>query len=304
MLKIISVLISSILVLSACGSKRAPAAVKPTTEVSAAIATELVPEEEIEDLELTFDSAAQPVSTEVRLLTPNTLTACIAAPYPPFAYSKQSDGEDLSGIDVDVVTAIASNNKLTPAFVETPFEEIFKALSDQKCDVIASAVPISEPRKRTHEFTTPYFRMSQSILVRIAQLSAYPSLEKLQGKTVGAQRATVGMERLQRDAKPLGILVKEFAGRFEMLEALKKGEIEAIVGDSSLNGFDAEESDGLFVVSALLSGGEEDYALVVDPTNPVLTKTLDSSLQRLSDRDLLRKIVVRYIGRRAMSAKP
>jgi ABC-type amino acid transport substrate-binding protein len=299
MVRIVCVLISGGLVLAGCGSKKTPAA-KPTTEVSAAIVTEFVPEEE---LELTFDSAAQPVSTEVRLITPNTLTACVASPYPPFAYSKQSDGEDLSGIDIDVVTAVASNNKLTPAFVEIPFEEIFKALTDQKCDVIAAAVPITISRKRAYEFTTPYFRMSQSLLVRTAQLSTYTSLETLRGKLVGAQPATVGMERLQRDAKQFGIVVKEFAGRFDMLESLKKSEIEAVIGDSPVNGFDAEESNGSLVVSALLTGGEEDYALVVDPTNPILTNTLDSSLQRLADRDLLRKIVMRYIGSRAMSAK-
>jgi polar amino acid transport system substrate-binding protein len=260
--------------------------------------TEFVPEEQ---LELTFDSAAQPVSTEVRLVTPNTLTACVASPFPPFAYSKQSDGEDLSGIDVDVVTAVASNNKLTPAFVETPFDGIFKALTERKCDVIASAVPITEARKRTYEFTVPYFRMAQSILVRSAQLTTYTSLETLRGKTVGTQRATAGMELLQRDTKQSGLLVKEFASRFEMLEALKNGEVDAVVGDSPLNGFDAEESNGSLAVAALLAGREEEYALVVDPTNPVLTKTLNSSLQRLTDRDLLRKIIVRYIGSRAMS---
>jgi ABC-type amino acid transport substrate-binding protein len=137
--------------------------------------------------------------------------------------------------------------------------------------------------------------------VRTAQLSTYTSVETLRGKTVGAQRATIGMAQLQRDSKKFGVVVKEFAGRFEMLESLKKSEIEAIIGDSPVNGFDSEESNGSFVVSALLAGGEEDYALVVDPTNPILTKTLNSSLQRLADRDLLRKIVVRYIGSRAMS---
>jgi polar amino acid transport system substrate-binding protein len=282
-------------VVSGCTTPKKPTP-KPVAEVSAAVVTEFVPEEE---LELTFDSAALPVSTEVRLITKGTLTACVASPYPPFLYSKQSDGEDLSGIDVDVVTAIATNNKLTPAFVETPFEGIFEALTKQKCDVIASAIPITNSRKRTHEFTTPYFRMSQSILARTSQLSTYVSLETLRGKVVGVQRSTIGVELLRANSAKLGLVVKEFAGRFEMLEALKTNAIEAIVGDSTLNGFDAEESNGALVVSALIDGGGEEYALVVDPTNPILTKTLNSSLARMAERDLLRKIAVRYVGSRA-----
>jgi polar amino acid transport system substrate-binding protein len=291
------------LTVSGCTSPKKPTP-KPVAEVSAAVVTEFVPEEE---LELTFDSAALPVSTEVRLITKGTLTACVAPPYPPFLYSKQSDGEDLSGIDVDVVTAIATNNKLTPAFVETPFEGIFEALTKQKCDVIAAAIPITNSRKRTHEFTTPYFRMSQSLLVRTGQLSTSTSLETLRGKVVGVQRSTIGSELLRIDSTKLGLTVKEFAGRFEMLEALKTNAIEAIVGDSALNGFDAEESNGTFVVSSLIGGGDEEYAMVVDPTNPILTKTLNSSLARMAERDLLRKIAVRYIGRRAVApliAKP
>jgi polar amino acid transport system substrate-binding protein len=289
--------------LSACTStpKRAPDATSPVAEVSEAIVTEVEPEEE---LELTFDSAAQPVSTEVRLVTSGTLTACVDSPYAPFLYSKQSDGEDLSGIDVDVVTAIASNNKLTPVFVEVPFETIFDALKRGTCDVVASAVPATPLRKRTFDFSTPYFRMSQSLLVRSGQLATFSSLDALSGKFVGVQTATIGADRVRSEAPNTGVLIKEFAGRREMLSELKAGKIDAVLADSSINGFDAEESDGALVVSALLSGGEEDYSLVIDPTNPVLTETINRSLQRLTERGLLRKIAIRYVGSRALSPLP
>jgi polar amino acid transport system substrate-binding protein len=289
--------------LASCTStpKRQAEVTTPIAEVSAAVVTEVEPEE---DLELTFDSAAQPVSTEVRLITKDTLTACVDSPYAPFLYSKQSDGEDLSGIDVDVVTAIASNNKLTPAFVEVPFETIFTALKDGRCDIVASAVPSTPLRKRAFDFSDPYFRSSQSVLVRTAQFTTYPSLQSLNGKYVGVQAATLGADRIRAEAPNTGVLIKEFPGRREMLAELKAGNIEAVLADSAINGYEAEESDGAFVVSALLTGGEEDYSLVVDPTNPVLTETINKSLQRLTERGLLRKILIRYIGSRAVNRLP
>lgn len=263
----------------------------PSTTVSPSTTEALIAQDE-----LTFDSAAQPISTEVRLITSDTLTACVDSPYPPFAYSQQSDGEDLSGIDIDIITALATNNKLAVTFVETPFEGIFDALMSGKCDVIAAAVPVTPDRSRTYEFTNPYFRMSQSLLVRSADSSAFASVSSLRGKSVGVQRATVGSLHAKRLEAAVGITVQEFPGRFEMLNALRDAKIDVILGDVSANGFDAHESDGRLAVSGLLKGDEENYAFVVSPSNPVLAQTLNSSIQRVDERGLLRKIYVRHIG--------
>lgn len=259
-------------------------------------ATVSLPEPPNEELELTFDSAAQPVSTEVRLVSPGLLTACVDSPFPPFAYSQQSDGEDLSGIDIDLITAIASNNKLGVAFVETAFDRIFDSLNNGTCDVVAAAVPVSDVHKRAYEFTNPYFQMSQSLLVRVGDRATLNSIASLRGKKVGVQRATLGELRARELQSSSGFFTQQFSGRFELLAALRDASVDAIIGDVSANGFDAHESDGVLVVSARLRGGEENYAFVVSPTNPVLTKTMNDSLARLNERGLPRKIFARHIG--------
>ncbi len=278
-------------VLVSPSSEKSTVSQPPTTNSASTTTTPLN-----EELELTVDSAAQSVSTGVRLISPGTLTACVDSPFPPFAYSQQSDGEDLSGIDVDIITALASNNKLQVAFVETPFDGIFDALTNGKCDVIAAAVPVSTGRKRTYDFTNPYFLMSQSLLARSADQASLASIGSLRGKIVGVQRATLGALRAKKLQASAGLTVQEFPGRFEMLDALRDSNIDVILADVSANGFDAHESDGRLAVSARLAGDEENYAFVVSPTNPVLTETLNNSIQRVRDRGLLGKIYARHIG--------
>lgn len=275
-------------------SQTAPAPVPSPGTLNATIAPSN-DGEFFDDNELTFDSGARPVSTEVRLKTAGVLTACVDSPFPPFLYSKQSDGEDLSGIDVDLVTALATNNKLTPAFVETPFNKAFEALNAGTCDVIASAVTITDERKRTYEVSVSYFTVRQSILMGSGD-SPFRSTADLRGKTVGVQTATPAVIAMKDDR----ISVTEFRGRADMLTALRDGAIDAIVADSSINGFDARLSGGDLVVSALLAGTDEQYGFLVAKDNPVLRSTLDESLTRLSNRGLLRKVVERYIDRAAV----
>jgi ABC-type amino acid transport substrate-binding protein len=270
----------------------------PIVEPSEALASEPIP---LNDDELTFDSGARPVSTDVRLKTPGVLTACVDSPFPPFLYSKQSDGEDLSGIDVDLITALATNNQLTPAFVETPFDGVFDALDAGTCDVIASSVAITDDRKRAFDFTEPYFTVRQSVLMRSVGADgtvgpAIRSLDELRGKNVVVQTATPATILLSK----AGVKATEYRGRAEMIKALDAGTVDAIVADSSVNGFDAHESDGAFVVTALL-GDSEHYGFVVAKDNPVLTSTLDASLARLRDRGLLRKVLERYLPASAIA---
>ena len=284
---------AAIVMLASCRSSQVkpPPSTLPLPSTSALVAVTTT----TEDPELAFDSLAESLSTDVRLLTPGTLTACIDSPFPPFEYSKQSDGEDLSGIDIDILSALAKNNKLAVAFVETPFENIFQALREGRCDVIASAVPVTPTRAKSFDFTRTYLTVRQSLLVRATDSRTYVSLDSLAGKTIGVQTGSVASARF-RAHPATGVTVLEFPGRFEMLAALRVSQLDALIADSPINGFEADQSDGALAVSAIFDGDEQRYAFVVAKNNPVLTSSLNASLAKLADRGLLRKTIVGYIG--------
>src|SRR3954466_14522163 len=105
-------------------------------------------------------------------------------PYAPFEFGESP----YQGFDVDVVNEIAKRLDLQAEFVKTPFDPIFRNLAQGRFDMVGSAATITPERKKTVDFSNPYFPADQSLMVKKG--SPIQSTEDLAGKTVGAQLGT------------------------------------------------------------------------------------------------------------------
>ena len=99
----------------------------------------------------------------VSLVNDGQLTVCSDMPYKPFEF--EEDGK-VQGFDYEVVSAMADQLGLDVEFRTTPFDSIIPALAAGECDMIASAMTITEERAEQVDFTEPYFDADQSLLIR------------------------------------------------------------------------------------------------------------------------------------------
>ena len=238
------------------------------------------------------DSATE---TGLRTKVAGTLTVCSDIPYAPFEYYANGADGDVIGIDADIVNAVAAELSLTADFIKTPFDGIFSSLAAGNCDMIASSVSITDERKLANDFSTGYFKIQQTILVRSADESLN-DLPALKGKTVGAQAATTGADFATSAADANGYTVKEFQGADEMIAALKAGQVDAVIQDSPINGYAATKSDGELVITKVFDGGDEEYGFVVPKDNPPLTAALDAGLAGLKASGKYKEILTKYLG--------
>ena len=209
----------------------------------------------------------------VDLVNDGQLTVCSDMPYEPFEF--EEDGET-KGFDYDVVSAMGEQLGVDVEFVTTPFDGIIPALVAGNCDMIASAMTITEERAEEVDFTEPYFDADQSLLVLAENEDSITSLEDLAGKRIGVQSGTTGKTYAEENA-PDDAEIVEFQTGDEMFPALTSGDIDATLQALPVNGYRATQAPDQFVVTATFSTGEQ-YGFAVDQDTADLLSALDAAL--------------------------
>ena len=217
------------------------------------------------------------------------LTVCSDTPYEPFEYKEK--GKD-TGYDMDILRAIAEDNKLELSVKDLPFEGILGSLAAGDCDVVGSALTITDERKKQIDFSEPYFDADQSLLVKADKASELKDLASLKGKTIGVQSSTTGETYAKEHAKDSTI--KAFEDSDGLFTAIEAGDIDAILQDLPVNAYRATKDDSVKVVETYKTG--EQYGFAVEKGNAAMLKFVNDGLKKLKDSGDFDTIYKKYFS--------
>ncbi len=234
----------------------------------------------------TTSAGAEPTG----LVADGTLTVCSDTPYEPFEF-KDDAGLD-TGYDIDLLRAIADTADLELAVIDLPFDGILGSLEAGDCDVVASAVTITDERAQQVDFTASYFDADQSLLIKTDQAATITSLADLEGKTVGVQSGTTGETYANENAT--GAEVKSFEDSDGLFAALEANDIVAILQDLPVNGYRSTQDDTVTVIETYPT--EEQYGFAVKKGNTSLLQFLDGGLTTLRNDGSFDAIYATYFG--------
>jgi polar amino acid transport system substrate-binding protein len=229
---------------------------------------------------------------ELPTITEGALTVCTDAPYEPF--EMQNEDGSWTGFDMDLMSAIAGNLGLTLEVTIQPFDGIWLAPAAGTCDLVASAMTITEERAEQALFSDGYFDADQSLLVREADAASYPDLESLDGQTIAVQTGTTG-EIYARDNTPEGATLKSFDEPAAMFLALESRDVEAILQDLPVNAERAIDQPDAFELTATFPTGEQ-YGFATSQDQTTLMDAVDAELQALRDDGSYQDIYEAYFG--------
>jgi glutamine transport system substrate-binding protein len=156
------------------------------------------------------------------------LTIGTDAAYAPF---ESLDGDKIVGFDVDLLEAVMEEAGLEYKMKNTGWEPLFIALQNEEVDAGISAITINDERKKTYDFSSPYFESINMILAK--EGTSIKSAKDLEGKKVSVQNGTTGQEALE---KMFGASedIKKFDNNTLAIQALLNGEVEAVVADNAV----------------------------------------------------------------------
>jgi polar amino acid transport system substrate-binding protein len=213
------------------------------------------------------------------------LTVGSDIPYPPFEQGKPGK---YTGFDIELMEAVAEKIGRKAEFQDTSFETIFRDVAQGKFEAVVSAATITEEREKAVDFSNPYYLSEQAVLVK--EGSDVKSLEDLEGKTVGVQQGTTGLELAKEELG--GAEVRPFPEGPDAVNALKAGTVEGVVIDAPVAQNAVEKSGGVEIAEKVPT--EETYGIAVAQGETELLDEINKGLEEVEKDGTYKKIYEKW----------
>lgn len=210
--------------------------------------------------------------------------------FPPFEF-RDPKTNAITGFDLDLIKAIAKQTGHPVEIVPLPFDGLIPALQSHSIDAAISAITITPERARAVDFSRPYFKAGQAIVVR-ENGPAFTDLAALKGRRIAVQIGTTGA--LEASKIPDAI-VSSFDSTPLALQELANGNADAVLSDvpAILYAIDQANLTGLKLSGENLS---TEYYGVALPTRSPITAAVNQGLNNLIQNGRYAEIYRRWFG--------
>lgn len=233
-------------------------------------------------------SEASKINTGGGTKTPGKLVMGTNAEFPPFEFLENNE---IVGVDPAVMALIAEEMGLELEIKDMKFDSLPIALKSGQIDIIAAGLTVKPDRAESMSFSMPYYTAAQTVIV--AKDSTLEKAEDLAALKVGVQSGTVG-EFIAEDYVDSTSQIKGFANGMLAVEALKNGQVDAVIIDNNpARVYAQQNADKLKLVEKLFD--DEEYAFAVAKDNTVLLDQVNAALTKIKDDGRFDEVVTRYI---------
>lgn len=151
--------------------------------------------------------------------------------YPPFNMTDASG--KIVGFDLDIAYALCARMNAECEVITSDWDGIIPALNANKFDFIAASMSITEERKKTVDFTDPYYTNK---LQFVGPKNSSLTIEKasLKGKAIGAQRATIAGQWVEENLGDV-VNLKLYDTQANAYLDLVAGRVDLVLADRFVN---------------------------------------------------------------------
>ena len=220
-----------------------------------------------------------------------TIVFASDATWPPMEFVDEQ--KNLVGYAIDMVHAIAKEAGFKAEIKNTAWDGIFAGLAAGKYDAIASSVSITEDRKKSMDFSEPYYTVRQALIVR--KDSNATTLDDLKGQKVGGQIGTTGYFTIKNAS---GLEAKSYDEIGLAMEDLNVGRLAAVVCDDPVAANYALKryKDSLKIMQIIEGGEVEQYGFAVNKGNDETLELLNRGLSLVKEKGIDKELQLKWIG--------
>ena len=216
------------------------------------------------------------------------------AAFPP--YETTDDSGAVIGIDPEIAALIAEKLNLELVIDDMDFDGALLAVQQGKADMVMAGVSITEDRLLVMDFTTPYAGGQQVVIV--TEDSPITTLDDLEGKMIGCQRATTGY-MLASDTPENGGYgednVTAYDNGITAIQALQNGQVDAVIIDDGPAQEFVAANPGLKILDAPWADEQYAIGLSKEDSADALNEAINNALQELIDDGTVQSIMDKYI---------
>lgn len=220
------------------------------------------------------------------------IVVAMDATWPPMEFL--NDKKEIIGFDVDYLKAAAKEAGFELTLKNVAWDGIFAGLESGKYDAVCSSVTITEERKKGMDFTLPYFKVRQALVV--PKTTGAKTLEAMKGKTLGGQIGTTGYFAIK---KTEGLTAKSYDEIGLAMEDLYNGRIDGVVcDDPTAAQYALQKADyaAKLKIASVLETGDEFYGIAVKKGNTKVTDLINKGIQAVQKKGIDAELRKKWIG--------
>ena len=207
------------------------------------------------------------------------LTVATSPDFPPF---ESLEGNEVVGIEVEIMKLVAKELGVEIEFVQMDFDSVLVGIQAAKYDCAMSGITVTPDREKNMLFTTPYYNAAQVIVVK--EDSDIKGKADLKDKTVSVQTGTTAEEGCQAEK----IKTQGFNANADAKTALTTGKVDAWVVDNLTALQMVEDGDGLVVLEEKMT--DEPYAFAFAKGSEDLVEEINKTLEKLIENGTVEQI--------------
>lgn len=220
----------------------------------------------------------------------DTYTVASDTSFVPFEFKE--DGKYV-GFDIDLIHAIADEVGFEVKLETTNFDGIIPGLQTGSFDIAIAGITITEDRKKTVDFSDPYYDAGLRIGVSVDN-NDINSIEDLEGKTIATRLGSTSADYIQKNIK--GAKASQFEQLDQAYLAVENGSADAILYDSPNVAYyiKTKGKDSLKMVGELYQA--EQYGIAFAKGQDELVEKVNEALATLKENGKYDEIYEKWFG--------
>jgi polar amino acid transport system substrate-binding protein len=208
----------------------------------------------------------------------------------PFSYLNLETNE-LDGLMIDIIKEVGDKMGVEIELDNMEWNALIPSLQTNKVDLVVAAMYITDERKEVINFTEPIYGYGEGLIVKEGNTET-KSLEDLRGKVIGVQVGTSYKDMLDEQAKELGIEINSYKMSPDMVKDLENGRIDAMLADKPIFEYIKQVNPGMkiHVVQEYESQLFGDIGIALNKENVKLLNELNEVIAGMKDDGSLREI--------------
>lgn len=233
----------------------------------------------------------------------STLIVATNAEFEPFEYLDK-DGK-ATGFDIDLIKAVAEKMGYDDVKVDNmEFDGVVAAVEQGACDVAASGLTINAKRKKSVDFSDPYYSSAAQILIVAKNDTYYTGTtkeeldEQLKNQKIGVCSGFTGQKYAEGDEewgfkKIEGADIKIYDNLSNAIDDLKNGTINTIIMDNkAAEEAASQNSDAIKTINTPLT--VEQYGIAVKKGDSEMLEKVNSALKELESEGKIKELLDKY----------
>ena len=230
-------------------------------------------------------SAFMAVSCKKKEAQQNSLYVGTNAEFAPFEYL---DNGKIVGFDIDLINEIGKLIGKEIIIKNIAFDGLLPAMQAKKLDLIIAGMTANDERRKSVNFSTPYFTSKQAIIINNDN-DKITSFESLPNNNVGVVLGHTG-DVIVTDIKDVNI--QRYNASSEAIMALNSKKVDAVVIDFEPAKNYVKYNENLKLIETDLA--QEEYSIAIPKDNPALLEEVNKALETLKANGTYEALLKKY----------